>query len=152
LWPTPPQEQTSFATDRREGPNPLAFTRSLPYRRPMKPQSLQHLAEHLRQFAAERDWEQFHSPKNLAMALSVEVAEIVEHFQWLTEQQSRDLEPAKRAEVEQELADALIYLVRLADQLGIDLLEAAERKLAVNEAKYPAERVRGSPKKYSEYD
>jgi dCTP diphosphatase len=118
----------------------------------MKPQSLQHLAEHLRQFAAERDWEQFHSPKNLAMALSVEVAEIVEHFQWLTQGQSRDLEAAKKAEVEEELADALIYLVRLADQLHIDLLEAAERKLTRNEAKYPAERVRGSPKKYSEYD
>ena len=118
----------------------------------MKPQSLQQLAEHLRQFAAERDWEQFHSPKNLAMALSVEVAEIVEHFQWLTEEQSRELDAAKREEVEHELADALIYLVRLADQLDIDLLEAAERKLALNEARYPAERVRGSPKKYSEYD
>ena len=118
----------------------------------MKPRTLQHLAEHLRQFAAERDWEQFHSPKNLAMALSVEVAEIVEHFQWLTEAQSRDLDPAKRLEVEQELADALIYLVRLADRLQVDLLAAAERKLAINEAKYPAEQVRGSPKKYSEYD
>ena len=117
----------------------------------MKTQSLQQLAEHLRRFAADRDWEQFHSPKNLAMALSVEVAEITEHFQWLTEEQSRGLDPAKRAEVEQELADALIYLVRLADQLGIDLLEAAERKLAVNEQKYPAEQVRGSAKKYSEY-
>ena len=118
----------------------------------MKPETLQHLAEHLRQFAAERDWEQFHSPKNLAMALSVEVAEIVEHFQWMTEDQSRELDAAKRQAVEHELADALIYLVRLADQLGIDLLEAAERKLALNEAKYPAERVRGSSRKYSEYD
>jgi NTP pyrophosphatase (non-canonical NTP hydrolase) len=118
----------------------------------MKPQSLQKLAEHLRQFAAERDWEQFHSPKNLAMALSVEVAEIVEHFQWLTEEQSRELDAAKREEVEHELADALIYLVRLADQLQIDLLEAAERKLSVNETKYPAERVRGSARKYSDYD
>jgi NTP pyrophosphatase (non-canonical NTP hydrolase) len=118
----------------------------------MSADSIKQLAEHLRQFAAERDWEQFHSPKNLAMALSVEVAEIAEHFQWLTEQQSRDLDGAKKGEVEQELADALIYLVRLADQLGIDLLEAAERKLAVNEAKYPAERVRGSARKYSEYD
>ena len=79
-------------------------------------------------------------------------AEIVEHFQWQTEQQSRELDGVKRDEVEQELADALIYLVRLADQLGVDLLEAAERKLALNEAKYPAERVRGSPRKYSEYD
>jgi len=118
----------------------------------MKPETLQHLAEQLRAFAAERDWEQFHSPKNLAMALSVEVAEILEHFQWQTQQQSRELDAAKRQEVEQELADALIYLVRLADQLGVDLLEAAERKLALNEAKYPADRVRGSPRKYSEYD
>jgi len=117
----------------------------------MKPQSLQQLAEHLRRFAADRDWEQFHSPKNLAMALSVEVAEIVEHFQWLTEAQSRDLAAEKQAEVAEELADALIYLVRLADQMGVDLLDAAERKLAVNETKYPAERVRGSAKKYSEY-
>ena len=117
----------------------------------MKPESLQQLAEQLRRFAAERDWEQFHSPKNLAMALSVEVAEIVEHFQWLTEPQSRDLEAAKRSEVEQELADALIYLVRLADQLQVDLLQAAGRKLAVNEARYPAEQVRGSARKYSEY-
>jgi dCTP diphosphatase len=117
----------------------------------MSTQSLQQLAERLRRFAAERDWEQFHSPKNLAMALSVEVAEIVEHFQWLTEPQSRELAAAKQAEVEQELADALIYLVRLADQLQIDLLEAANRKLAINEAKYPADRVRGSAKKYSEY-
>ena len=118
----------------------------------MKPETLQHLAEQLREFDAERDWEQFHSPKNLAMALSVEVAEIVEHFQWQTQQQSRELDSVKRLEVEQELADALIYLVRLADQLGIDLLEAAGRKLTLNEAKYPADRVRGSSRKYSEYD
>jgi dCTP diphosphatase len=118
----------------------------------MNAHSIQQLAEHLRQFAAERDWEQFHSPKNLAMALSVEVAEITEHFQWLTEQQSQDLDTSKKAEVAEELADALIYLVRLADQLQIDLLEAADRKLAVNETKYPAEKVRGSARKYSEYD
>ena len=118
----------------------------------MTAQSLEHLAERLRRFAAERDWEQFHSPKNLAMALSVEVAEIAEHFQWLSEKQSRELDAAKKAEVEQEVADALIYLVRLADQLGIDLLAAADQKLAVNEAKYPAEQVRGSAKKYSDYD
>jgi len=118
----------------------------------MKSLSLQHLTEHLRRFAADRDWEQFHSPKNLAMALSVEVAEILEHFQWLTEQQSRELDAAKKVAVEQELADALIYLVRLADQLQIDLLEATERKLVINETKYPAARVRGSSRKYSEYD
>jgi NTP pyrophosphatase (non-canonical NTP hydrolase) len=113
---------------------------------------LDNLRSRLETFARERDWEQFHSPKNLSMALSVEVAEIAEHFQWLTEEQSRELDAAKRAEVEQELADVLIYLVRLADQLGIDLLEAARRKLAVNEAKYPADKVRGSSRKYSEYD
>jgi NTP pyrophosphatase (non-canonical NTP hydrolase) len=113
---------------------------------------LDNLRTRLETFARDRDWEQFHSPKNLSMALTVEVAEIAEHFQWLTEEQSRELDPAKRAEVEQELADVLIYLVRLADQLGIDLLEAAQRKLAVNEARYPADKVRGSSKKYSEYD
>jgi NTP pyrophosphatase (non-canonical NTP hydrolase) len=118
----------------------------------MSAESLEQLAEHLRRFAAERDWEQFHSPKNLSMALLVEVAEIAEHFQWLTEQQSRDIDAARKEAVAQELADALIYLVRLADQLEIDLLEAAEHKLPLNEAKYPAEKVRGSPKKYTEYD
>ena len=110
------------------------------------------LLEQLIQFRRERDWEQFHSPKNLSMALLVEVAEIAEHFQWLTEQQSRDLDAARKEEVAHELADSLIYLVRLADQLGVDLLEAAERKLALNETRYPADKVRGSPKKYSEYD
>ena len=125
---------------------------AIPYLPPMKPESLRDLADHLRQFAAERDWEQFHSPKNLSMALLVEVAEIAEHFQWLTEQQSRDLDAAKREEVAHELADSLIYLVRLGDQLGIDLLEATERKLAINEAKYPVEQVRGSARKYSEYE
>ena len=86
------------------------------------------------------------------MALSVEVAEIVEHFQWLTEQQSRELGKEKHAEVAEELADSFIYLVRLADQLDIDLLAAADDKLRVNEAKYPADRVRGSSKKYTDYD
>lgn len=108
-------------------------------------------ASRLAQFAADRDWEQFHSPKNISMALSVEVAEIVEHFQWLTEQQSRELDRDKQAEVSEELADAFIYLVRLADQLDIDLLAAADQKLQTNEVKYPADRVRGSSKKYTQY-
>jgi len=108
-------------------------------------------ASRLAQFAADRDWEQFHSPKNISMALSVEVAEIVEHFQWLTEQQSRELDKDNKARVSQELADAFIYLVRLADQLDIDLLAAADQKLRINEAKYPADRVRGSSKKYTQY-
>ena len=90
--------------------------------------------------------------KNISMALSVEVAEILEHFQWITEQQSQELSGAKKAEVSQELADAFIYLVRLADQLDIDLLDAADKKVHANEAKYPADRVRGSSKKYTDYD
>ena len=114
--------------------------------------TIDQLKARLNSFADARDWEQFHSPKNLSMALSVEVAEILEHFQWLTEQQSRELDADKQAEVSEELADAFIYLMRLADQLDIDLIDAAEKKLQANEAKYPADRVRGSSKKYTEYD
>ena len=106
---------------------------------------LQQLQERLRAFARARDWEQFHSPKNLSMALIVEAAELVEHFQWLTEPQSRRLDPKTFAAVEQEIADVFIYLVRLADLLGMDLLDAAARKIALNEQKYPAEEVRGKP-------
>lgn len=106
----------------------------------------------LQQFAEERDWEQFHSPKNLSMALSAEVAEIVEHFQWLTEEQSRNLPKDKLDEVETELADTLIYLVRLADKLDIDLLAAAQSKIEVNEQKYPVDKAKGNAKKYTELD
>jgi len=106
----------------------------------------------LRQFAKERDWDQFHSPKNLSMALSAEVAEIVEHFQWLTEEQSRSLPEEKLGEVETELADTLIYLVRLADKLDIDLLAAAKNKIDVNEQKYPVDKAKGNAKKYTELD
>jgi NTP pyrophosphatase (non-canonical NTP hydrolase) len=108
------------------------------------------LKQRLREFAAERDWEQFHSPKNLAMAMIVEAAELVEHFQWLTEAQSHALAPEQREAVAQELADVFIYLVRLADRLDIDLLEAAERKIVLNARKYPADRVRGSASKSTE--
>jgi dCTP diphosphatase len=118
----------------------------------MSCQDIAELAARLRRFAADRDWEQFHSPKNIAMALSVEVAEIVEHFQWLTQQQSRDLAQSEREKVELELADALIYLVRLADKLNIDLIAAANRKMAINEHKYPVEQVRGSARKYTDYE
>ena len=118
----------------------------------MSQKRIDDLATSLRGFARDRDWEQFHSPKNISMALSVEVAEILEHFQWLTEQQSRELDKDKHAEVSEELADAFIYLVRLADQLDIDLMAAAESKLKINAAKYPADRVRGSSKKYTGYD
>ena len=112
--------------------------------------SLDDLKEQLRDFARERDWEQFHSPKNLAMALSVEAAELVEHFQWLTEAQSQALAADKRDLVAQELADVLLYLVRLADRLDIDLMDAAQRKIVLNAQKYPADKVRGSAKKAGE--
>lgn len=118
----------------------------------MSCQDITELAARLRCFTADRDWEQFHSPKNIAMALSVEVAEIVEHFQWLTQQQSLDLTQSKRQKVELELADVLIYLVRLADILDVDLMAAACRKMAINEDKYPVEQVRGSAKKYTDYE
>ncbi|MFA7097017.1 MAG: nucleotide pyrophosphohydrolase [Gammaproteobacteria bacterium] len=112
---------------------------------------LEELKLRLREFARARDWEQFHSPKNLAMALIVEAAELVEHFQWLTQEQSRQLPPDKLAEVEQELADVFIYLIRLADMLGVDLMQAAQNKILVNERKYPADKARASAKKYTEY-
>jgi len=109
------------------------------------------LRDKLRAFAEAREWDQFHSPKNLSMALMVEVAELMEHFQWLTEVQSGNLDEAKKAVVAEELADILLYLVRLSDKLGVNLPEAALRKLEKNAAKYPAEKVRGSAKKYSDY-
>ena len=113
--------------------------------------TLEELRDRLRTFAAARDWDQFHSPKNLAMALIVEAAELVEHFQWLTEAQSAALPPEKTAAVADELADVLIYVVRLADRLDVDLFAAVSSKLARNEAKYPADRVKGSTRKYTEY-
>lgn len=114
--------------------------------------TLTDLRTRLRAFAEERDWEQFHSPKNLAMALTVEAAELLEHFQWLDEKASASLPPDKRAQVAEEIADIQIYLVRIADRLGVDILEAVEHKLAANARKYPADRVKGSPRKYTEYD
>lgn len=118
---------------------------------PTEQNDLEILRETVRQFAAERDWDQFHSPKNLSMALVVEAAELVEHFQWLTEKQSADLSPDKRIEVEAEMADILIYLIRLADKLNVNLVQAVECKIKDNESKYPSEKVRGSAKKYTDY-
>src|SRR3954466_902301 len=112
--------------------------------------SLQGLAQHLEQFAKERDWEQFHSPKNLASALVVESAELLEHFQWLTEDQSRRLEPTKRAAVAAEMGDVLLYLLQLSAALGIDLVAAGQAKLEANGLKYPVHLARGSSKKYDE--
>ena len=111
---------------------------------------LSDLKQKLSDFAKDREWDQFHSPKNLAMALSVEVAEIVEHFQWLTEEQSKELSKEKLADVETELADTLIYLIRLADKLNIDLLDSAKRKINVNAKKYPVDKAKGTAKKYNE--
>jgi len=110
------------------------------------------LRERIRAFAAERDWDRFHSPKNLSMALAAEAGELLEHFQWLTEEQSEALDAAKLAAVRHELADVFIYLVRLADRIGVDLLDAAAEKIEINAGKYPAERVRGDARKYTEYD
>ena len=111
---------------------------------------MQELIKKLRKFAKERDWEQFHSPKNLVMALSVEVAEIMEHFQWLTEKQSRNLDQKTLDTVKQEIGDIQIYLARLADQLGIDPLLAAKEKLQKNAEKYPVKKAKGSAKKYTD--
>lgn len=113
--------------------------------------SLEGLRQRLADFAARRDWDQFHSPKNLSMALIAEAAELVEHFQWLTQAASRELPEDKLAEVRLELADILIYLVRIADKLGIDLLAAANDKIELNERRYPAERVRGDARRAREY-
>lgn len=112
--------------------------------------ALETLTGALRRFAAERDWDQFHSPKNLAAALTVEAAELLEHFQWLTEEQSRNLSPDKRLAVSHELADVFLYLLQIADKLQIDLVAAAEQKLELNDLKYPAAQARGTSRKYSE--
>jgi len=112
----------------------------------------QGLAERLRRFADDRDWDQFHAPKNLAMALIVEAAELVEEFQWLTAGESADPDGSRRRRIEAEMADVLIYLVRLADKLQVDLPAAVEAKLADNDRKYPAEQVRGSSAKYDRYE
>ena len=108
------------------------------------------LQAELRKFVAERDWDQFHSPKNLAMALSVEAAELLENFQWLKEEESARLAPERLEKVRQEMADVLIYLLRLSDKLGVDLLAAARDKMQLNARRYPADKVKGSMKKYTD--
>lgn len=113
--------------------------------------SLEQLRRRVGEFAARRDWEQFHSPKNLSMALIAEAAELVEHFQWLTLEQSEALPEQTWREVRMELADILIFLVRCADRLGVDLVEAANEKITINEERYPADKVRGSARRASEY-
>ena len=114
--------------------------------------SLAALQARLKQFAVERDWEQFHSPKNLAMAMAGEVGEVMEHLQWLSAEQSEALPDNTRDALALELADVLFYLLRLAERLDISMAEVAQAKLSINEQRYPAERVRGSSRKYNEYD
>lgn len=113
--------------------------------------SLETLKFRIREFAFSRQWERYHTPKNLAMALIVEAAELVERFQWLSPEESAALDPARREQVRQELADVLIYLTRLADLLEIDLLEATRDKLDINARKYPVEQARGNAAKYNEF-
>lgn len=108
------------------------------------------LREALRRFSDERDWAQFHTPKNLAMALSVEAAELLEQFQWLTAEQSQALDADALARVREEMADVLLYLVRLADRLNVDLLAAARDKIALNAQKYPVDKARGNSRKYTD--
>ena len=110
--------------------------------------NLETLKLRIRDFAHAREWERFHTPKNLAMAMIVEAAELVEQFQWLTPEESGALSAEKHEAVRQEIADVLIYLTRLADLLNIDLLEAASAKLEINARKYPVDKARGNANKY----
>lgn len=114
-------------------------------------EELRELSAHLDVFAKERDWDKFHTPKNLTMALSAEVGELTEIFQWLTPDESASLSESKLEEVGLELADILIYTLRLSQKLGIDLAAVADKKTKLNEVKYPAKLVYGSSKKYTEY-
>jgi dCTP diphosphatase len=117
----------------------------------MPSSSVTQLTQRLRDFAADRDWDQFHSPKNLAMALVAEAGELAAEFQWLTEEQSQAPDAAALGRIQAECADVLNYLLRLSDKLGIDLIAAAHAKIDDNARRYPAEKVRGSSRKYSEY-
>ena len=114
--------------------------------------SLQDLRTKINAFVAERDWGQFHTPKNLAMAMIVEAAELVEQFQWDTPQESLKLAPEKCEAVAHELADTFVYLLRIAEVLEIDLIDATNKKIAINAQKYPAEKVKGSNAKYTKYE
>lgn len=117
----------------------------------MSHDSLNQLMRRLRDFALEREWDQFHSPKNLAMALTGEAGELAAEFQWLTEQESKALDAETLERVKAEAGDVLLYLIRLADKLQIDLVEAANAKISINEQRYPADMVRGKSKKYNQY-
>lgn len=113
---------------------------------------MKELFDTLRDFNSERDWDQFHSPKNLAMALTVEAAELLEHFQWLTEEQSRSLSASQKEKISEEIGDIFIYLITLSDKLDIDPLQAAKNKVKQNQTKYPVAKSRGNSLKYNEYE
>jgi NTP pyrophosphatase (non-canonical NTP hydrolase) len=112
---------------------------------------LAEIREIMRQFVSERDWDQFHTPKNLATALSVEASELLEPFQWLVSGDKSELDEARLTAIRHEMADVLVYLVRLADKLDVDLFQAVQEKMVLNRAKYPADQVRGDSRKYTEY-
>lgn len=116
------------------------------------PDSIDALRARVNQFVEERDWAQFHSPKNLSMAMIVEAGEVVEHFQWMTEQESKDLDTEQKEQVGQELSDTFVYLLRIAEVCGIDLIEAANKKLDLNAKKYPVDKAKGSNAKYTAYE
>ncbi|AIR03415.1 nucleotide pyrophosphohydrolase [Cedecea neteri] len=116
----------------------------------MKSKELYQLQNDLAEFAAARDWDKFHSPKNLSMAMSVEAGELVEIFQWLTDDESRNLSKKQQSRAEEEVADVFLYLLRIADKLNVDLIEVARVKLASNAEKYPINLSCGNAKKYTE--
>ena len=113
--------------------------------------SLDELRAKVNAFVRERDWDQFHSPKNLAMAMIVEAAEVVEHFQWDTVEESQQISEERRTEIGHELADTFVYLLRLAEVTGVDLIAAAHQKIVLNAIKYPVEKAKGSNAKYTDY-
>lgn len=115
-------------------------------------QNIDELTKALNRFANERDWDKYHSPKNLTMALSGEVGELTELFQWLTEEESQNLTEKQKAKVSEELADIFLYLLRLADKTGVDLISAAHEKISINAAKYPIEKSFGNARKYTEFE
>ena len=118
----------------------------------MNPNDLTTIRDTVRAFVDERDWDQFHTPKNLASALCVEAAELLEHFQWLHTGSADELGAGKLKQVSHEMADVLVYLVRVADKLNINLGAAVEEKMILNRVKYPADKVRGDARKYDAYD
>jgi dCTP diphosphatase len=141
-----------YPVEARDGYARSGFRSSQQTRKAADMANFEDIRQQLREFSTARDWDQFHSPKNLAMALIVEAAELVEHFQWLSEEQSAALPASKLAAVAEEVADIQIFLIRLADRLDIDLDAAVAAKMVVNEQKYPLEKARGSAMKYTEFD